>query len=78
VERGGQQRTLAGVADAVDAAHLGIGLLAVGGGVDISPTGQHQAVEHVDDLVRSRLGAVTGCWWRHQQGAAAGAATSSK
>ena len=78
-ERGGEQGPLAGVPDRVDAADLGRGLLAVGERVDVSPAGEHQAVEHGDHLVGARpgpAGALLG--GGRSKGRPPAAATSSK
>ena len=65
----GQQRPLAGVADGVDPAHLWIGFLAVGAGVDVAAAAEHQTVEHGDDLVGTRARALGRAAGRgHQQG----------
>ena len=52
LERGGEQGPLAGVPVRVDAGHLGPGHLPVGQRVDVTPAGEHEAVEHGDHLVR--------------------------
>ena len=70
---GGQQGAFAGVAVGVDPTHLGFGLLAVGPGVDVAATAEHQAVEDGDDLVGTPTRAFgRAARWRHQQRAATG------
>jgi hypothetical protein len=59
-QRGGQQRTLAPVADGTDPDHFGGGRLTVGGRIDITSSGEDQTVEERDDLVGTEFRARRG------------------